>query len=135
MIYSVPTVVILLALGINVAVNGPGCWGLQPGGVMTMRLFSIQVLIAGAALVHSVRLAWQFRVHKKAFALMGVAFVFAGLAVWQYSTVGWRLYTSGHNQGMENLPTFVLTAMVALVVSQQLAWSQHDYGQLDTAGE
>ncbi|GMU21337.1 MAG: hypothetical protein AMXMBFR13_14300 [Phycisphaerae bacterium] len=110
----VATIAILVTGGLVHAKYGLGCWGLQPGGRWMANLFWLQTAVSLAALAHSAVIVLRQRTWVGAsFTLF--ALVLAAAAVWQYWRRGWRMDTSIHNQGPENLPTFLLASSVAVV--------------------
>ncbi len=113
------TIAILLALGLVHLVYGEGCWGLQPGGTLSGMLFDLQAVISLGAVLYCCVITFRYRDRPGLLALSGIAMVFLALAVWQYMTVGWRMGTSIHYQGSENLPTFLLTSAVSIVIGVQ----------------
>lgn len=115
MILVAASVIILLLLGVNYAVHGSGCWGFQAGGFLSMCLFTIQVLLSFAGICWGI--IYLFRGGTIAgYLVLGIGLILAIAAVYAYCTVGWQLYTSSHFQGNENLPTFLLTSSVAIVL-------------------
>lgn len=121
MIFCMATAIILFLLFLNIVINGTGCWGCQPGGPYSAYLFYIQVIVSAIALVWS--LHWLFSGQGKyRLRVFGIASLLTGLAVIAYCIIGWRMDTSIHNQGMENLLPFLLVSSVALFVGCYKWW-------------
>lgn len=115
MTFCIATVVILIILAANIAVHGTGCWGLQAGGPLSASLYFIQVIVSVIAIFWS--LHWLFSGQGKfRLGAFGIAVFLAFLAIFEYARAGWRMGTSIHNQGLENLPSFLLASSVALFV-------------------
>ena len=113
------TAAILSLLGLVHLAYGPGCWGLQPGGLWSAGLFAIQASMSIGALVYSLAMTWRHRQWAAMYVYTALSVAIAGVAVWQYLTVGWRMNSSIHSQGLENLPTFIATSLVAIIVGMQ----------------
>jgi len=113
---------ILALLGLNHAIHGAGCWGFQPGGGFSALLFDVQTLTSLIAVGWA--LYRLFTGHQRTrFIVIGAGFVVAAAAVACYVSVGWRMHTSIHNQGPENLPTFFLTSLVAILLGGYKWWT------------
>ena len=115
------TLIILVFLALNHLVNGFECWGLHPAGQFSQLLFSVQVLVSFGAVIWTIY--WLFAGRQSHRVILAVMVIGCGvLAVWQFFTVGGRMFTSGHDQGAENLPTFAFTALIAVVVGGYKLW-------------
>jgi hypothetical protein len=99
-------------------IYGLGCWGFQPGGHAMMALFTIQV---ATSLVAMVILAWRswHRTGTKPHFFLLIGSIASVLCVWQFCSVGGRMYASVHDQGIENLPTFIFCLLPGLLVGIQ----------------
>jgi len=109
------TLILLSLLALNHTIHGPGCWGLQPGGRWSATLFNIQVLVSALAICWSLYRVFWARGRIK-FTVVAIAYLAAIAAAFSYMKVGWRMHTSIHGQGIENLPTFLLVSLVAIIL-------------------
>lgn len=121
----IATLTILGGLGLIHFIHGPGCWGLQPGGIWTGCLYSIQSLITLGACIYSLLVTFGHRRRPMVVILGLVTATLFILAAWQYHVIGWRMYSSIHHQGPENLPTFLLSSATAIVAGIQALVAQH----------
>ncbi len=97
-------------------VYGWGCWGLQPGGKANMLI----VMGFSVLLVATTFLA-LFSAGSRSRLLLRAGVAAAGLAISAaaYGTVGWRLFTSIHHQGPENL--LLVGALSAATIAVSVA--------------
>ena len=108
------TLGIIVSLGINLSIYGTSAWGFSPGGKLSAVLYGLQILISLGGLAWLVIHTLQARGTTRFYAL-GLTFAIAGFAGIAYLTTGWRIATSGHYQGTENLIPFLLTTSGARV--------------------
>ncbi len=104
---------ILVALAINHAVHGLGCWGLQPGGRFSSLLYWFQAIVAVVGLVWVCYRVIKGRERRRFVVAACIGLLAAG-AIVAYVGIGWRIDTSIHNQGPENLIPFCLVSLVAI---------------------
>ena len=105
---------ILLALAANHLIYGFGCWGLQPGGPISAKLYEFQLavavvatLLAAYSLLKIKPARWERQMGIIGIALIGAVAIF-------YSG-GWRVFTSMHHQGPENLLLFLSATASAII--------------------
>lgn len=115
MAFVLSTVLVGLLLFANLVVHDFSCWGLQPGGKLTALLFGSQSAISLMALTWMTRQVFQGKFGGR-FAVFALALALTIAAIATFATTGWRMYSSIHSQGPENLTTFALASAVALVV-------------------
>jgi hypothetical protein len=102
-VLAVCSLTLALAFTVNHAVNGVSCWGMHPGGPLNMRLFSSLRVLAVAAFGLGMCVALTRRSFLWATPML-VVVVWLGYLYhvwWKYT--GFRIFTSRHNQGAENL--------------------------------
>jgi hypothetical protein len=81
-------------------IYGWQCWGFQPVGRVNMLIIvGLSVLFATTALLSLLSAGNRSRFLLRA----GVAAAGLAISVAAFGTVGWRLFTSIHHQGAENL--------------------------------
>jgi hypothetical protein len=113
----VTTAAILVALAANHVVNGPGCWGLQPGGRNSMLLYLLQMTVAAAAGVHALGLLARTSAPRRN-ALAGLLLAAVASVGALYGLRGWCILTSLHNMGAENLLPFLAASFSALLAGR-----------------
>jgi hypothetical protein len=114
--------IIVLALAvITHLINGYHCWGLQPGGPMMANLFITQSFITTTAIIMSAITAIKHG-SKVEIWLLVTSLALVGICLWQYSITGWRMLTSIHFQGPENLPTFIFCLLPAIILGTRRWW-------------
>ena len=99
-----PIVLLLVALnfaeGVIHLVYGSGCWGFQPGGHYSM------LMAVGLVLTFIATVVWALMSVRRLleFVSLALATILGSAAILvSYTWVGWRLFTTIHNQGPENL--------------------------------
>ena len=117
------TIVILILLSWNIYIHGSGCWGLQPGGRYSASLYSLQVLLALLTFLYaflSLRKTSRsddIKIRRILticlFAFIGVPFIFGSM-----------MFTSVHNQGLENLIPFLSTSLATIFAGSIILYSK-----------
>jgi hypothetical protein len=113
----VTTAAILVALAANHLANGLGCWGLQPGGRNSMFLYLLQIAVAAVAGVHALGRLARTSVPRR-YALAGLLLAAVASVGALYGLRGWRILTSLHNMGAENLLPFLAASFSALLAGR-----------------
>ncbi len=108
---SLAGIVVML---LHYAAHGPFCWGLVPGGNLSWMLYYAEIVIGAVGVLWL--FGWLVRGRGKVrFGMAILAGGWAIAAVWLYFRWGWRMPTSIHYQGPENLIAFLAVANVAVI--------------------
>lgn len=130
------TFLLAVAMAINHAVHGVGCWGLQAGGPTSQMIYGLQILCAASGLVWLLVKIAQREAPLDVPGLMALAALVTA-SVAGYRVVGWRIFTSIHAQGLENLIAYLSVAGMTCVIG----WYPHakgdvrDAASVDESGE
>lgn len=111
------TALLVAALGINHAVHGLGCWGLQPGGPVSAMIYDAQILTCIVGVLWLIAALSRKTVPHDTLRIVAIAFfVLASIAL--YMIFGWRAHTSIHRQGPENLIAYLTVAATTYLVGR-----------------
>ena len=111
-------------------VCGWRCWGFQPVGRVNMLIVvALSVLLVTTALLSLLSAGNRSRLLLRA----GVATAGLTMSVAAYSAVGWRLFTSVHHQGPENL--LLVAALNAGTIAVAVATMAQPNPRMRTAAE
>ena len=112
----IATLVVLFLLGVNHLIHGPGCWGFQPGGRFSMYLYLLQLICLMSAFVTNIiyMARKQMRNMLRCFFFMLIAI---GVAGYFLINQGFVIFSSIHNQGVENVLPFVVASVSTIVIS------------------
>ena len=104
---------IAAALVANHLVHGWGCWGLQPGGPVSARLYALQILLALLTCVYAYIHLLQGKFPGGRILLIILTFCLISMAT-LFATRGTVVFTSVHFQGPENLLPFAASSATAI---------------------
>ena len=108
---------ILMIYVVGILAQGRRSWGYPFGSELSGTLI-IQTMISFYALIRSFRMSWISR-NRMIYAYSFFAVLCALVAIQQFVTVGWQILTTIPHQGSENLPTYLFTFHVAMIVGCQ----------------
>lgn len=111
------TCLLVVAMAVNHIVHGFGCWGLQPGGPTSARIYDLQILAAVTGILWLCIALRRRTVPPDAMPLFAIAF-FAIVSVWLFMLYGWAAHTSIHHLGAENLVAYATVAATTYLVGR-----------------
>ena len=127
------SIALALAFAATHAVYGVHCWGMHPGGPLNMRLFSCLRVLTITALGLGLCAALKNRALLWATPMVFITAWFGYLyqVWWKYT--GFRIFTSSHNQGTENLRgVAILFGLLVFSLVTALLVVLHKQGSLTT---
>lgn len=110
-----------IGMVINFGVNGYGAWGLQQGGPISMKIYSVQTLLALIAV--GVFVSFLRELGKSPSFLRvstGLLLFFVYFAGFEHAENGQYIYSSLHGMGFENLRPMAAMSLVSILVGSVL---------------
>jgi len=116
MLALISTFILITLLTINHIIYGQGCWGFQPGGKYSGLLYMLQLVVF---LVIFFKLSITHKIGEKRPCKISVYIVLASclsVVIVSYMFIGWKINTSIHHMGVENLIPFLCASMTSILL-------------------